>query len=132
MVNFSYTILYVENVVKTIEFYEKCFGFKRNFISPDNDYGELSTGSTTLSFANHTLARSNFTNNYQKSNTQSLPFGIEIGITTTNVKELLERVLENDGTLFEKPKVKPWGQTVAYARDINGFLLEICTPVNNV
>jgi lactoylglutathione lyase len=27
-----------------------------------------------------------------------------------------------------KPKQKPWGQLVAYVRDPNGFLVEICSP----
>jgi lactoylglutathione lyase len=27
------------------------------------------------------------------------------------------------------PKKKPWGQTVAYVRDLDGFLVEICTSV---
>ena len=26
-------------------------------------------------------------------------------------------------------EVMPWGQTIAYVADINGFLLELCTPV---
>ena len=31
----------------------------------------------------------------------------------------------------EKPLVtKPWGQTVGYIRDIDGFLIEICTPMD--
>ena len=28
-----------------------------------------------------------------------------------------------------KPEKKPWGQTVAYVRDNNGFLVELCTPM---
>ncbi|MFO0110274.1 MAG: VOC family protein, partial [Alphaproteobacteria bacterium] len=30
---------------------------------------------------------------------------------------------------LKKPEQKPWGQTVAYVRDLNGFLVEICSPV---
>ena len=41
MIKFAYTILYVQEVTKAIEFYEKAFDFTRKFISPDNDYGEL-------------------------------------------------------------------------------------------
>jgi lactoylglutathione lyase len=50
-VEFKYTILYVKDVTTTIKFYEKAFGFERIFVTPENDYGELSTGNTTLSFA---------------------------------------------------------------------------------
>jgi hypothetical protein len=28
-----------------------------------------------------------------------------------------------------KPKQKPWGQTVGYVHDLNGFLVEICSPM---
>lgn len=50
MIKFAYTILYVEDVTKTIEFYENAFGFQRKFISPDNDYAELITGATIVRF----------------------------------------------------------------------------------
>ncbi|EIM75241.1 glyoxalase/bleomycin resistance protein/dioxygenase [Nitritalea halalkaliphila LW7] len=36
MVKFGYTILYVKDVTKSIEFYEKSFGFERKFITPEN------------------------------------------------------------------------------------------------
>jgi uncharacterized glyoxalase superfamily protein PhnB len=29
-----------------------------------------------------------------------------------------------------EPTDKPWGQTVSYVRDLNGFLVELCSPVN--
>jgi lactoylglutathione lyase len=51
MVKFTYTILYVKDVAKSITFYEQAFGFVRKFITPDNSYGELLTGETTISFA---------------------------------------------------------------------------------
>ena len=41
MTKFSYTILYVSNVEKSIEFYEKSFDFVRKFITPENDYGGM-------------------------------------------------------------------------------------------
>jgi hypothetical protein len=28
-----------------------------------------------------------------------------------------------------EPVRKPWGQTVAYVRDLDGFLVELCTPM---
>ncbi|MBY0426896.1 MAG: hypothetical protein K2Q22_14775, partial [Cytophagales bacterium] len=34
MVKFSYTILYVQDVTKSIEFYESGLGLKRKFITP--------------------------------------------------------------------------------------------------
>jgi lactoylglutathione lyase len=57
---YAYTILYVENVIETIEFYESAFGFSRKFNTPASDYGEMITGETTIAFASVELGDSNF------------------------------------------------------------------------
>ena len=130
MAKLSYTILYVQNVTKSIEFYEKAFGFKRKFIAPENSYGELETGDTTLSFASMKLAEGNLKNGFIQSSNTNKPFGIEIGISTDNVEELYDHSIKS-GAIAEMPaKHKPQGQTVAYVRDLDGFLIEICTPIN--
>jgi lactoylglutathione lyase len=64
MIKFAYTILYVQDVTQSVEFYEKAFGLVRKFVTPDNDYGELLVGETTLSFASTLLAKSNLSNGF--------------------------------------------------------------------
>jgi lactoylglutathione lyase len=130
MIKFAYTILYVKDVEKTICFYEKAFGFARKFVTPDNSYGELLVGETTLSFASVTLASSNLKDGFTESSLKNKPFGFEIGFTTDNVEETLKSAVNAGGTLLENPKTKPWGQVVAYVRDLDGFLIEICTPMS--
>ncbi|MHC0442228.1 VOC family protein [Flavobacterium sp. 3-210] len=129
MVKFGYTILYVEEVEKAIEFYENAFGFTRRFISPDNDYGELITGETTLSFASKKLANQNLKDGFIQSNLENKPFAIEIGFITDDVGELVQKATSFGAVLITEPTKKPWGQVVAYLRDPEGFLIEICTPV---
>jgi len=129
MVKFGYTILYVNDVTKSIEFYEKAFGFNRKFISPDNDYGELATGDTTISFASHTLAVSNLKDGFIPSELNNKPFAIELGFITEDVAGIFDLAIQQGATEVAEPKQKPWGQTVAYIRDIEGFLIEICTPM---
>ena len=129
MIKFAYTILYVKDVTKTVEFYEKAFGFTRKFMTPENDYAELLVGETTLSFASITLAQSNLKDGFIESNLSNKPFGIEIGFTTDNVEETITTAINAGAELVEKPKTKPWGQTVAYIRDLDGFLIELCTPI---
>ena len=130
MIKYTYTILYVENVTKSIEFYEKSFGFSRKFVTEENDYGEIITGETTISFASKKLANSNLKNGFIESDLKSKPFGIELGFVTENVPEIIENAKNNGGIIIEEPKQKPWGQIVAYIRDIDGFLIEICTSMN--
>jgi lactoylglutathione lyase len=129
MIKFGYTILYVKDVPKTIEFYEKAFGFKRNFLAPDNTYGELNTGNTTLSFASRELANTNLKNGFIESDINKKPFAIEIGFTTEDVEMTINAAVKAGATIVENTKAKPWGQIVAYVRDPDGFLIEICTPM---
>ena len=82
MVKFGYTILYVENVEESISFYENAFGFSRKFITPENDYAELVTGETTLSFASNELAAQNLKDGFIESTLEDKPFAIEIGFIT--------------------------------------------------
>jgi catechol 2,3-dioxygenase-like lactoylglutathione lyase family enzyme len=130
MIKFAYTILYVKDVEKSIDFYEKAFGFSRKFVTPENDYAELLVGETTLSFCSLNLANSNFKEGFIESSLTNKPFGIEIGFTTDNVEETVKTAVNAGGTILEQPKTKPWGQVVAYVRDIDGFLIEICTPIS--
>jgi lactoylglutathione lyase len=130
MAVFAYTILYVQNVAQSIDFYEKSFDLTRKLVAPDDSYGELITGHTTLSFASVALAASNLRDGFESSSPSAKPFGIEIGFSTHDVQATLERAVAAGGTLVESPKTKPWGQVVAYVRDPDGFLVEICTPMD--
>ncbi len=130
MIKFAYTILYVSDVKRTAEFYAKTFGFEVRFIAPGDEYAELSSGSTTLSFAALPLASSNLKNGFQEADLNAKPFGMEIGFTTVDVPALVDKALAAGATLLEEPKEKPWGQVVAYVRDPDGFLIEICTPMD--
>jgi lactoylglutathione lyase len=130
MIKFAYTILYVEDVSKTVQFYEQAFGFKVKFITPDNSYGEVITGDTTLSFASKTLAASNLSDGFIESKIKEKPLGIEIGFTTDDVPATMKQALAYGAILCEEAKEKPWGQIVGYVRDLDGFLIEICTPMS--
>lgn len=129
MVKFGYTILYVEDVEKSVAFYENVFGFSRKFVTPENDYGELITGETTISFASKKLAAQNLADGFIESTLEDKPFAIELGFITDNVGELVQKATSFGAVLIKEPTQKPWGQIVAYVRDVDGFLIEICTEV---
>ena len=128
---YGYTILYVENVKETINFYEKTFGFTPKFITPENDYGELISGETTIAFASYELGKSNFKKELIKENISSKPFGIEMVFVSENIEVDFKKAIDMGAIEFEPIKEKPWGQKVGYVRDINGFLIEICSPIKN-
>jgi lactoylglutathione lyase len=128
---YKYTILYVGNVLETIEFYEQAFGFIRKFLTPESDYGELISGETTISFASIELGNSNFNSGFQKSSLSNKPFGIELAFTTENIEVDFENAKKAGAREVEKIITKPWGQKVGYLKDNNGFLIEICTPIKS-
>jgi uncharacterized glyoxalase superfamily protein PhnB len=68
-------------------------------------------------------------NGFTKSSLANKPFGIEIGFTTDNVEKTVTKAINAGATIVENPTTKPWGQVVAYLRDIDGFLIEICTQI---
>ncbi len=128
---FAYTILYVSNVEQTLAFYIKAFGFEQKMITPEKDYGELNTGETTLSVASHALGEQNFNKPYQKTAEDKPPFGIELAFTSLQIEKDFKRAIDAGATVFEPLDQKPWGQIVGYLRDINGYLIEVCTPMGD-
>ncbi len=128
---YAYTIIYVENVAETIEFYKKAFGFEKKFVTPENDYGELLSGETTIAFASIELGNSNFKQGVEKIDKAKKPFGVEIAFTTENIETDFKKAIDAGATEFEPLIEKPWGQKVGYVLDNNGFLIEICTPIKS-
>jgi lactoylglutathione lyase len=125
---FGYTIIYTDDVVKSVEFFEIAFGLKRRFIH-ESGYGELETGSTALAFATHELGLGNLPDGYIKAN-ESKPLGIEIALVTDDVGAAFDRAVASGATVIKKPIAKPWGQRVAYVRCPDGSLVELCSPVD--
>ncbi|KMQ65473.1 glyoxalase [Chryseobacterium angstadtii] len=129
MIQFKYVILYVEDVEKSMKFYQDTFDIPVKFITPERDYGELLTGETSLSFASIALAESNIKKGFSLPQSVEKPFGIELGFTTDDVEKLVEKAIKNGAVLYEDVAVKPWGQKVAYIQDPDKYLVEICTEI---
>jgi lactoylglutathione lyase len=127
----GYVILYVKDVSASLAFYEKAFGLSRRFFHDDNGkaYGELETGAARLAFASFALAAEHLKQEITAASPGKPPLGFEIALLTANVPELFTRAVKAGATSVSEPATKPWGQTVAYVRDLNGFLVEICTPM---
>ncbi len=123
---FAYTILYVPDVKKTTDFYEQAFGFKLKFAHEGGDYAELDTGGTTLSFSSHNLIKS-LGKDPQAANYHKPSF--ELAFVTDDVTQAVDKAVAAGAVLVQPPQEVPWGQTIAYVADINGFLVELCTPV---
>lgn len=129
IMKFSYTILYVRDVSQAVAFYEQAFGLKQRFIHESGQYAEMETETTTLAFAANDLAKSNLPQGFKENSRSSLPTGIEVGFMTDDVAAVFNGAVEAGADIVVEPKVKPWGQTVAYVRDLDGVLVSINSPM---
>ncbi|MEX1167314.1 MAG: VOC family protein [Hydrogenophaga sp.] len=122
----GYTILYVDDVRQAVDFYERAFGLSPKFVHEAGDFGEMDTGSTALAFCSTALLR-------QLGKTPGRPDAasacFEIALVTHDVADALARALGAGCRLLQAPETMSWGQTVAYVADLNGFVVELCTPV---
>lgn len=128
----GYLIIYVADVKATMDFYTRAFGFETKMVYEQDgavDYGEMKTGETVLAFASHSLGQMNLQGLYQKSALEKEPFGYELALVSENVMADYEKALIEGALPVSPPKEKPWGQTVAYVRSIEGTLIELCSPI---
>jgi lactoylglutathione lyase len=122
----GYTILYVDDVRNTLAFYERAFGLKTRFLHESGDFGELDTGATVLAFSSRQLMTA-LGKNPGRPDVENPVF--EIALVTPDVPAAIEQAVSAGARLIQPPEHMPWGQTVAYVADLDGFLVEICTPV---
>ncbi|MDP7320817.1 MAG: VOC family protein [Bacteriovoracaceae bacterium] len=126
----GYTLLYVNDVPATMDFYEKAFGLEKGFLHPQKGYGEMVTGETRLGFVSHEVAGSHGFE-YKKQTRDSEFPSFEIGFVTDDVEGSFNKAIEKGAVVVKKPESKPWGQIVSYVKDLNGFLIEICSPIGS-
>lgn len=123
----KYVILYVPSVAEAVDFHERAFGLKPRMTHPSGDYAEMETGDTVLAFSATTLMAS-------LGKTVGAPDParpvFELAFETDDVPTAVDRAVAAGAALVTAPVDQPWGQTLAYVTDLNGYLVEICTPVS--
>jgi lactoylglutathione lyase len=115
-------------VEKTIKFYQDAFQLKQLFLHESKQYGELDTGNTKLAFASEALSESNGVG-FVKNTSNKLAAGFEIALVCEDVYGVYQVACKAGAVSVREPYKKPWGQMVAFVRNINGVLIELCTPL---
>lgn len=127
---FRYAIAYVDDVPATLAFYERAFGLTRGYVANPPAYGELDTGATRLAFVSHRQAETLIDGGYRPTNIAEQPPGFEIALVTDDVDAAYAHALTAGAIAVAAPDDKPWGQRIAYVRDLNGVLVELCTSAS--
>ena len=121
----GYVILHVPDVLAAVAFYEAAFGLARRFVHPSG-YAEMETGATALAFASHALAEANGL----PPTSHGQPSGAEVALVMADVAGAFQRAVQAGAAPAVAPGERPWGQVVGYVRDLNGFLVELCSPMD--
>ena len=126
MTRLGFVLLYTPSVPDKIAFYERAFGVERKYIAENGAYGELA-GAIPLAFVKEEFALGNGTD-FVPARRANKPAAVEVGFVFDDVDAAYRRAVAAGATAVSPPAQKPWGQTVAYVRDDDGVLVEICTP----
>jgi lactoylglutathione lyase len=124
----GYVILYVPNVAAAVEFYERAFGLTRRFIHESGQYAEMETGTTALAFADERLVAETC-HVFRANSLEKEPAGVEVALIAEDVPKAYSVAVSAGAAPYVEPLTKPWGQVVSYVRDLNGFLIEICSEI---
>jgi lactoylglutathione lyase len=119
---YAATILYVPDVIATVEFYERAFGLERGFVADGGSYATLNGDGGMLAFATYDVAP-------ETEGTRDRPAGFEVWLEAEDVPDAYGRAVDAGAAPVQEPVTKPWGQVVAYVRDPNGTLVELGEPV---
>jgi catechol 2,3-dioxygenase-like lactoylglutathione lyase family enzyme len=122
---------FVPDVPATVRFYEAAFGLKLRYMHASSGYAELETGATLLSFVSEDFLKEAALLGElraQPSRPDADPIGSQIALVTRDMAVDWQRALAAGATIIKQPEAKPWGQTAGYVRDLNGVVVELCTP----
>ena len=127
----GYTILYVSDVRRALDFYARAFGLRMKFVAPDGSYGELDTGATALAFCAAEHAAKNFAAAggaaaFARGARGGPANAVEVGLVVADVDAAFARAVAAGALALAPPETKPWGHRVSYVRDEEGFLVELC------
>ena len=125
----GYTILYVASVPDTIAFYVAAFGLAPGMVADTGEYGELKTGDTTLAFAANSFVATLTGTAIEVAAPDKAAPPFELAFVTDDVDGAFDTAVAAGAVVVKRPERKPWGQQVGHLRDSNGFLIEICSPV---
>jgi lactoylglutathione lyase len=127
---FRYSGVFVSDVPATVAFYEKAFQCALRYMHPSKGYAELETGATLLAFVSEDFIRSaNLLGGIRtRENRPDLDsIASQIAFVTDDMDRDWSTAVSAGATVVKKPEAKPWGQTTGYLRDLNGFIVELCT-----
>ncbi|XP_076921656.1 uncharacterized protein LOC143583152 [Bidens hawaiensis] len=129
---YAYTVVYVKDVAKSVEFYGKAFGASVRRLDDSHRWGELESGQTTIAFTPvHQRETDDLTGKVEEHKSKIQRNQLEICFAYADVDTAYKRAVENGAEAVSKPEEKEWGQKVGYVRDIDGIVVRMGSHVKS-
>lgn len=124
---FGATVLYVNDVLATIDFYKRAFGLVVRFHDEALGFAEMEAHGSILAIASHAIGEFLMPGVYSPPE-GGRPAGVEIAFLTDDVPAAFARLIAEGASPIAAPKRMPWGLEVAYARAPDGTILGLSEP----
>ena len=107
---------------KAFDFYTNILGLSVKTVDKENKFAEVKLGELVIALlTKETLEGMCGYENFSTSEKPSNIFAVEV----SDVKIATEQLKAKGVEFIQEPKTTPWGQKVAYFRDIEGYIWEI-------
>ncbi|GMH12293.1 hypothetical protein Nepgr_014134 [Nepenthes gracilis] len=117
---FAYTVIYVRDVARSVDFYAKAFGLNIRRLDHSHRWGELESGQTTIAFTPiHQHETDEVTGSVQTAQSKGERGPIEVCLDFS----------DNGAVPVSAPAQREWGQTVGYVRDPDGIVVRMGSHV---
>ncbi|KAI3678343.1 hypothetical protein L6452_37631 [Arctium lappa] len=128
---YAYTVVYVKDVAKSVEFYGRAFGYTVRRLDDSHRWGELQSGPTTIAFTPlHQHETDDLTGEVQER-TKNRRNQLEVCFAYADIDAAFKRAVENGAEAVSQPEEKEWGQKVGYVRDIDGIVVRMGSYVKS-
>ena len=125
MSQLGFVILYTRDVANKMAFYERAFGMQKKFLADQGVYGEMD-GEVPLQFVQEDFA-GGYVSDFVPNRAERPPAATEIGFLCEDAPAAYQRAIDAGCTSISPPAKRPWGPTIAFVRDDEGVLIELCS-----
>ncbi len=122
----GWIVLYVDDVDRSLRFYEEACRQRRRFRDPSGTYAELETGTTALALCDRSQAARSAAvavGSAGTAPTANLTFVVD------DVAAAFAHAVACGAVAVREPFDTDWGQTCSYVLDPDGTLVELATEV---
>jgi predicted enzyme related to lactoylglutathione lyase len=114
-------IVFVEDVARSLAFYEHVLGAELDHFDEDGSYGELKSG---IGFAAHGHVERHLDLSFHRNEPGGLPSGFELELAVDDVDAAFAKAIDAGATAVWEPRDKPWGRS-ALIRDLDGVFVHL-------